>query len=121
MDIFTAIAEPTRRNIIEMLAHSGELSATDISAKFHSSPPAISQHLKVLREAKLVRVEKRSRQRIYTINPSAMNELEQWIRQTTETWDKRFGALDKVLEAEKKKLKIHKLKTHNHHGRSKSK
>ena len=95
MDIFTAIAEPTRRSIIEMLAQKGELSAADISDKFHSSPPAISQHLKVLLEAKLVRVEKRSRQRIYQINPSAMNELEQWVR--------RFDRLDKILQAEKRK------------------
>jgi DNA-binding transcriptional ArsR family regulator len=93
MDIFTAIAEPTRRSIIEMLAASGELSATEISDKFHSSPPAISQHLKVLREAKLVQVEKRSRQRIYKINPLAMQELERWTR--------RLDKLEKVLRAKK--------------------
>ncbi|HEY5220674.1 MAG TPA: metalloregulator ArsR/SmtB family transcription factor [Candidatus Paceibacterota bacterium] len=103
MDIFTAIAEPTRRNIIEMLASNGELSATDISGKFHSSPPAISQHLKVLREAKLVRMEKRSRQRIYTINPPAMKELEQWAKQKTALWDRRLDRLDKVLQAKKLK------------------
>jgi DNA-binding transcriptional ArsR family regulator len=105
MDIFTALAEPTRRSIIEMLAERGELSATDISDKFHSSPPAISQHLKVLREAKLVRVEKRSRQRIYQINPSAMNQIEQWAKQTTEMWNKRLDKLDTVLAAAKKKKK----------------
>ena len=95
MDIFTAIAEPTRRSIIELLAASGELSATEISDKFHSSAPAISQHLKVLREAKLVRVEKRSRQRIYRINPLAMHELEQWT--------KRLDRLEKVLKSNKNK------------------
>lgn len=105
MDIFMALAEPTRRSIIEMLAERGELSATDISDKFDSSPPAISQHLKVLREAKLVRMEKRSRQRIYKINPSAMNELEQWAKQTTAMWQARFDRLDKVLAAEKDKGK----------------
>jgi DNA-binding transcriptional ArsR family regulator len=104
MDIFTALAEPTRRSIIEMLAQKGELSATDISDTFDSSPPAISQHLKILREAKLVRVEKRSRQRIYQINPSAMNEIEQWAKQTTEMWNQRLDKLDKVLQIEKNKL-----------------
>jgi DNA-binding transcriptional ArsR family regulator len=103
MDIFTALAEPTRRSIIEMLAERGELSATDISDKFDSSPPAISQHLKVLREAKLVRVEKRSRQRIYQIDAKAMEELERWARQTTEMWNRRFDRLDKVLVVEKNK------------------
>jgi DNA-binding transcriptional ArsR family regulator len=105
MDIFTALAEPTRRNIIEMLAARGELSATDISDKFDSSPPAISQHLKVLLEAKLVRMEKRSRQRIYTINPRAMNEVEQWARHTTELWNARLDTLDKILQT--KKIKKH--------------
>src|SRR5277367_82507 len=107
MDIFTALAEPTRRSIIEMLASKGELSATDISDKFQVSPPAISQHLKVLREAKLVRMEKRSRQRIYQLNPGAMNELEQWAKDTTELWGKRFDKLDKVLQKEKIKIKKH--------------
>jgi DNA-binding transcriptional ArsR family regulator len=110
MDIFTALAEPTRRSIIEMLAQKGELSATDISDKFYSSPPAISQHLKVLREAKLVTMEKRSRQRIYQVNPRAMNKVEQWAKQTTEMWECRLEKLDKVLQIEKKKLS--KLKNH---------
>jgi DNA-binding transcriptional ArsR family regulator len=110
MDIFTALAEPTRRSIIEMLAQKGELSATDISDKFNSSPPAISQHLRVLREANLVYVEKRSRQRIYQINPSAMNELEEWAKQTTEMWNQRLSRLDKVLEAEKRKIADNKRK-----------
>jgi DNA-binding transcriptional ArsR family regulator len=110
MDIFTALAEPTRRTIIEMLAERGELSAGDIGDKFHSSPPAISQHLKVLREAKIVRMEKRSRQRIYQLDPRAMQELEQWMKRTTEMWDERFSRLDALLATEKKKLS--KLKKH---------
>src|SRR5271154_1698852 len=109
MDIFTALAEPTRRSIIEMLAQKGELSATDISDQFDSSPPAISQHLKVLREAKLVRMEKRSRQRIYGINPSAMSELELWA--------KRFSKLDKVLKTEKKKSKKAETNKNKKHGK----
>jgi DNA-binding transcriptional ArsR family regulator len=102
MDIFSALADPTRRTILEMLARNGPLSATDIYDKFHVSPPAISQHLKVLREAKLVRMEKRAQQRMYQINPDAMFELEKWARQMTQLWNERFDALDKVLEAEKK-------------------
>ena len=65
MDVFTALAVPTRRNIIEMLASRGRLSATDIYDKFNASPPAISQHLKVLREVNLVQVEKQGQQRIH--------------------------------------------------------
>ena len=104
MDKFHALAEPTRRKIIELLARNGELSATAICDEFQVSPQAISQHLKVLREAGLVRIEKRAQQRIYRINPQALHEMEDWTRQITELWSQRFEALDRLLEVEKKKL-----------------
>ena len=104
MDTFTALAEPTRRNILEMLAAKGNLSATDIYTKFKVSPPAISQHLKVLREAKLVRVEKRAQQRIYFINPEPLHDLEKWVHQFAAYWEERYQALDKILEIEKARL-----------------
>src|SRR5438128_5151095 len=103
--VFYALAEPTRRDIIELLASNGQLSATDISNNFAVSAPAISQHLKVLREANFVRVEKRAQQRIYRINPEAMSEVEEWVQEMTKQWNARFNVLDKILEAEKRKLK----------------
>ena len=103
--LFYALAEPTRRDIIELLASNGQLSATDISDNFAVSAPAISQHLKVLREANFVRVEKRAQQRIYRINPEAMSEIEGWVQEMTRQWNARFNVLDKILEAEKRKLK----------------
>ena len=105
MDMFTALAEPTRRNILEMLANSGEMSASEIVSKFSVSPPAISQHLKVLRDADLVEVEKRAQQRIYTINPSKLHELEDWIRKLTVVMEERYNRLDALLEREKSRLK----------------
>ena len=104
MDTFTALAEPTRRTILEMLVANGNLSATEIYSKFKSSPPAISQHLKVLREASLVRVEKRAQQRIYYINPEPMRELEKWVHRFAAQVEERFQKLDKVLEIEKQKI-----------------
>ena len=98
MDTFAALADPTRRTILEMLAMKGQLSASDISNKFHMSPPAISQHLKILREAKLVHVQKKAQQRIYQVNPTAINEVEQWAKQMNKLWNSRFNRLDKVLE-----------------------
>jgi DNA-binding transcriptional ArsR family regulator len=65
MDMFTALAEPTRRDILVLLGTHGQLSAGEIYTKFTSSPPAISQHLKVLRDAELVTVEKHAQQRLY--------------------------------------------------------
>lgn len=103
MDKFHALAEPTRRDIIEMLATNGQLCATEICDRFHVTPPAISQHLKVLREAKLVRMEKRAQQRIYQINPDTMLEVEEWAKQMTQLWNQKFDALDTLLKAEKKK------------------
>ena len=108
MDIFTALAEPTRRDILEMLAVGKELSATDIYQKFKASPPAISQHLKVLREAKLVSVERRAQQRIYHLNPEPMRQLEMWLKRFTQQWDERFDKLDAILENGKKRLKAEK-------------
>jgi DNA-binding transcriptional ArsR family regulator len=103
VDVFYALAEPRRRQVIEILASRGQLSATEICNEFDVSPQAISQHLKVLREAKLVQVEKRAQQRIYQINPDSMLELEEWIGRVTRLWSKRFDALDKVVAAEKER------------------
>lgn len=105
MDKFHALSDPTRRKIIEMLADRGPLAATEISAQFPATPQAISQHLKVLREAGLVQVERRAQQRIYRIVPEAMLELEIWARQLRQLWDQRFDALEQLLEAEKKRMK----------------
>ena len=90
VDVFTALADPTRRKILEMLANRGPLTATDIYAQFPVSPPAISQHLKILREAKLVQVEKRAQKRIYRINPEAMLDLEDWAKHMAQLWHQRF-------------------------------
>ncbi len=99
MDVFTALAEPHRRSILEMLASDGQLSASAIARKFQVSPPAISQHLKVLREAQLVRMEKRAQQRLYTINPDAMHDLEAWARRMAGEYDRRFDALERVANS----------------------
>jgi DNA-binding transcriptional ArsR family regulator len=98
MDAFLALAEPTRRNIMEMLQRDGNLSASDIYSKFKATPPAISQHLKVLREANLVRVEKRAQKRIYYVNPEPMKELEKWIQTFTRDWQDRHDRLETMLK-----------------------
>jgi DNA-binding transcriptional ArsR family regulator len=102
-ELFSALADPTRRSIIELLASNGQMSATDISDNFDMSNPAISQHLKVLRLAELVRMEKSAQKHLYSLNPNTMHGLEDWIKQTTQHWDERFEQLDSVLEAEKRK------------------
>jgi DNA-binding transcriptional ArsR family regulator len=103
MDIFYALSDPTRRKILELLASQGQLTATQIYANFAVSPPAISQHLKVLREAQLVKMEKRAQQRIYQINPEAMLELEDWSKNLAQLWNQRLDGLDEIIKVEKEK------------------
>ncbi len=104
MDMFAALADPTRRNILELLANSGELAATAIYEQFPVSPQAISQHLKVLRETNLVEMEKRAQKHLYRLNPQTLSQFEAWVEQMKQRWEERFAALDTVLESEKKKL-----------------
>ena len=98
MDRFAALAEPNRRRIIELVAANGEMSSTDISNEFDISAPAVSQHLKVLREAKLVQMEKRAQQRIYRINPEGVDEMWEWLNKMRQYWNEHFDALDKLLQ-----------------------
>ena len=101
--MFVALADPTRRNILELLASRGELAATAIYEQFPVSPQAISQHLKVLREANLVEMEKRAQKHLYRINPQALSQFEAWVNNMQRMWSERFDALDTVLEMEKQK------------------
>lgn len=103
MDIFTALAEPTRRNIVEFLAKNGQMPASDIYELFDVSPQAISQHLKVLRMAELVKVEKQAQKRLYDINPEKVREFETWAKNTIDTWRERYDRLDALLQEESKK------------------
>jgi DNA-binding transcriptional ArsR family regulator len=104
MDIFYALADPTRRKILELLASHGQLSATEIYTNFSASHPAISQHLQVLREANLVKMEKRAQQHIYQINLQTVLELEDWSKQLALLWNQRLDVLDEVIKVEKRKF-----------------
>ena len=104
--MFYALADPTRRTILELLAAKGRMYATEVYGNFSVSHPAISQHLKVLREAELVNVEKEAQKHFYSLNPEPVRVLEEWATQTLSMWEGRFRELDRVLESEKKKRKI---------------
>ena len=96
--VFAALADRTRLTIVDMLAQRGELSASEISSVFSSSASAVSQHLKVLREAGLVRVEKRAQQRIYKLDTEALSETEQWLAARTNQWNARLDAMETYIE-----------------------
>lgn len=96
--MFAALADPTRMSIIDMLAKFGELSASDISSRFDSTASAISQHLKVLREAGLVVMQKRAQKRIYRLDVATMSGLESWINIRTKEWNDRLDAYDNYVQ-----------------------
>ena len=89
-----ALADPTRRRIVEMLAR-GELSAGAIAERFTISPSAVSQHLKVLRDARLVSVRVAAQQRIYQLDPTGLAELDAWLDGIAPLWQKRIEALER--------------------------
>lgn len=101
MDAFTALADPTRRQILEMLGR-GRRAAGEIGRSFTLSAPAISQHLKALREAGLVRVEVRGQRRIYSLDPEGLEEMDRWIRQVRQFWNPRLDALERELDKPEK-------------------
>ena len=96
MDRFAALAEPTRRSIVEMLGQ-GALSAGEIGARFSISAPAISQHLKVLKEAGLVRVTVEGQRRIYRLDPEGLDAFEAWVRKVRGFWGPKLDDLEQQL------------------------
>src|SRR6478752_2567091 len=106
MNAFAALADDTRREIVLLVARNGELSSTEISRNFKMSSPAISQHLKVLRESTVLVVKKDAQKRIYSLNPSGVGEVEQWLVDIKDLWNKRLDNLDAYL-AKMKKERTH--------------
>ena len=102
---FAALGDPTRFRIVELLAANGRMPVSQIGKEFTVSAPAISQHLKVLKEAKLVQVEVQAQQRIYSLNPAGIGQIEDWVSQVRQTWEKRF---DELLKEEVRKSKSKK-------------
>ncbi len=100
MDTFRVLAEPHRRRVVEILARRGRLSASEICDEFDVTPQAISQHLKLLREASVIRMEKRAQQRLYAFNPQSMDQVQLWVSDLTKLWNGRLGRLDKALKEE---------------------
>ena len=104
MQSLLAIADPTRRRIVELLAVR-ELSAGQLVEEFDLSAPAISQHLNVLREAGLVRTRAEGQSRIQSLNPAGFDELDAWLHRTRAMWSRRLDALERELKADAAKDK----------------
>lgn len=96
MDTFIALADPTRRQIIESLSH-GERSFGDIASQFEVSRPAVSQHLKVLRDTGIVSVRAAAQRRIYRLEFAGLDEVDTWLERVRSVWGERLDALEREL------------------------
>lgn len=99
MNTFTVLADPTRRRIIEALC-LGERPFGEIAEQFEMSRPAVSQHLKVLREAGLVSVRADAQRRIYRLEQPGFDEIEQWLIKIRSYWNPRLDRLERALRKE---------------------
>jgi len=99
MDTFRALADPTRQRIVEILA-TGPLSSGEIARQFDITAPAVSQHLKTLRAAKLVYARIDAQRRIYELDPGGIDELAEWISNVRRFWAGKLDNLEKRLKEE---------------------
>ena len=100
-DAFNAVAEPRRRQILDVLAE-GERRVNDLVAVLDIPQPQVSKHLRVLREVGLVRVREEGRERIYRLDGRSLQPIHDWVKNYERMWSERFDALDEVLEDLKK-------------------
>jgi DNA-binding transcriptional ArsR family regulator len=103
-DIFQAIADPTRRAIITLIALQA-MTPNAIADNFHITRQAVSKHLRILTECELVKQEYKGREIYYQLEIDKMKEIDKWIEQFRKIWETRFNQLDKVLSTLKKKKK----------------
>ena len=103
-DIFQAIADPTRRAILTLIAIQA-LTPNALAEKFDMSRQAVSKHIKVLQECQLIKPEYSGREIYYHFNPRKMQELDNWLAQFRKLWEVQFNQLDKVLSTMKKHKK----------------
>jgi DNA-binding transcriptional ArsR family regulator len=96
-DAFNAVAEPRRRQVLDVLA-GGERSVNDLVESLDLAQPQVSKHLRVLREVGLVKVRDDGRQRFYSVNARPLKSIHDWVKNYEQSWSKRFDRLDVVLE-----------------------
>ena len=101
-DAFNAVAEPRRRQILDLLT-GGERPVNDLVRLLGLAQPQVSKHLRVLREVGAVDVREEGRQRLYSLNGQALKPIHDWVKGYERLWADRFEELDAVLEDLKRK------------------
>ncbi len=95
-DVFQALADPNRRAIIHLLANQ-KLTVKAVAQHFSISRPAVSRHIRILRECGLVVVQQKGRARVCEVRLDKLNEVSTWIEQQQKTWEGRLDRLDEYL------------------------
>jgi DNA-binding transcriptional ArsR family regulator len=95
-DAFNAVAEPRRRQILDLLS-GRELPVNDLVMLLGLAQPLVSKHLRVLREVGLVDVRDEGRQRMYRLNPGPLKPIHDWVKKYEQSWSERFDRMDVVL------------------------
>lgn len=103
-DVFQAIADPTRRAIILLIAFQA-MTPNALAAHFDTSRQAVSKHLRILTECELVRQQQSGREIYYELNSTKLKEIDKWLEQFRKIWENRFNELDNVLSTLKKQKK----------------
>ena len=108
-DVFQAIADPTRRAIINMIAHQ-TLNLNSVAEQFNVSRPAISKHIKILTECGLISMKRQGRERFCEARLEKLNEVSDWVEKYKEFWNVKLDALEEYLDKIQKKSKKSKVK-----------
>jgi DNA-binding transcriptional ArsR family regulator len=99
VDIFSALANPVRREILLRL-RDGPRAANELAEGFDIGRPAVSEHLQLLRKARLVHDQPRGRERYYHLDPRPLADLETWLKAFSHYWGERMATLEQVLDEE---------------------
>jgi DNA-binding transcriptional ArsR family regulator len=97
-DVFIAIADPTRRKLIRLLAEADELPLHELTTQFQMGRTAVSKHLTILKEADLVTNRKLGRETRYRLNPAPLQEVKDWLSFYETFWNERAILLRNILE-----------------------
>ena len=95
-DVFQAIADPTRREIIHLVSNQS-LNLNAVAGKFNISRPAISKHIKILTECGLIEIRQQGRERYCEAKLDRLNEVSEWVQQHKKMWESRFDSLEKYV------------------------
>lgn len=113
-DVFNAIAEPRRREIIDLLAAGGEQAVGDLVGALRLPQPAVSKHLRVLRSVRLVTVSRRGRSRVYRLNPRELKTVHDWVKHYERFWTHQIARIKDRAEQRAREQKSHETERSQH-------